>query len=94
MPKTMIEQAVERRERGQFKRAVDKLETLTGQRVELLPPTSAPSATVSPEQLAAAQANVARLTTERKPALQLPDDPSAATAAGWHWTPACRKASP
>lgn len=75
MPKTMIEQAVERRERGQFKRAVDKLETLTGQRVELLPPTSAPSATVSPEQLAAAQANVARLTTERKPALQLPDDP-------------------
>lgn len=55
MPKTMIEQAVEKREQGQMKRAVDKLETLTGTRVELIAPSSAPSAQLSAEQLAAAR---------------------------------------
>uniref|UniRef100_UPI0026198120 Mu transposase C-terminal domain-containing protein n=1 Tax=Pseudomonas sp. TaxID=306 RepID=UPI0026198120 len=55
MPKTMIEQAYEKREQGQMKRAVDKLETLTGTRVELIAPSSAPCAQLSAEQLAAAR---------------------------------------
>lgn len=55
MPKPLIEQAYEKREQGQMKRAMDKLETLTGKRVEMFAPTSAPSAQLSGEQLAAAR---------------------------------------
>lgn len=55
MPRSMIEQAQERRELGQMKRAIDKLEATTGKRVELLAPTSAPSANLAPAQLQAAQ---------------------------------------
>lgn len=55
MPKTMIEQAVERREQGQVRRALDKLETMTGKRIELVAPTSGPSANLEPLQLADAQ---------------------------------------
>ncbi|MCY1393859.1 Integrase core domain protein [compost metagenome] len=73
MPKTIIEQAAEKRERGQFKRTLDKLETLTGQRVELI--ASGRPAEVDPEQLAHAAARIAQLTAERTPALQLPADP-------------------
>ncbi|WP_181296993.1 DNA-binding protein [Pseudomonas sp. Q2-TVG4-2] len=55
MPKPLIEQAYEKREQGQMKRALDKLETLTGKRVEMIAPTSAPSAQLSGEQMAAAR---------------------------------------
>lgn len=55
MPKPLIEQAYEKREQGQMKRALDKLETLTGKRVEMIAPTSAPSAQLSGDQMAAAR---------------------------------------
>lgn len=54
MPLTMVEMAREKRQQGQYKRAVDKLETLTGSRVEMIAPTTAPSAHLSADQLAAA----------------------------------------
>ncbi|MBO2924921.1 transposase [Pseudomonas asiatica] len=54
MPMTMVEQAREKREKGQFKRAVDKLEVLTGHRVEMIAPTSAPSAALQHEERTAA----------------------------------------
>eukprot|EP01132_Coremiostelium_polycephalum_P019122 gene19122-22755_t len=55
MPKAMIEKAYDKRESGQMKRAVDKLETLTGKRVEMIAPTTAPSAQLSLEQMADAR---------------------------------------
>lgn len=55
MPKPLIEQAYEKREQGQMARALDKLETLTGKRVEMIAPTTAPSAQLSGEQMAAAR---------------------------------------
>jgi len=55
MPKTMIEQAIEKRSQGQVKRGIDKIETLTGTRVEMIAPSAAPSAQLSAEQLAAAR---------------------------------------
>jgi putative transposase len=71
MPKTMIEQAYERREQGQMKRAIDKLETTTGKRVELV---TAPSATLPPAQLASAQ-QYAELAYERQAAeFKVPGD--------------------
>lgn len=71
MPKTMIEQAYERREQGQMKRAIDKLETTTGKRVELV---AAPSATLAPAQLASAQ-QYAELAFERQAAeFKVPSD--------------------
>lgn len=77
MPKTMIEQAVEKREQGQFKRAVDKLETLTGKRVEMLAPSNAPSAHLSAAQLADAQRYAAQLAAPQMEAFELPSDPTA-----------------
>lgn len=73
MPKTMLEQAYERREQGQMKRAIDKLETLTGHRVDLIAPTRAPSAELAPEQLADARQVAARLAAA-EPVFTLPDD--------------------
>lgn len=71
MPKTMIEQAYERREQGQMKRAIDKLETVTGKRVELV---AAPSAALPPAQLASAQ-QYAELAFERQAAeFKVPGD--------------------
>lgn len=55
MPKTMIEQAIDKRSQGQVKRGIDKIETLTGTRVEMIAPSAAPSAQLSAEQLAAAR---------------------------------------
>jgi putative transposase len=75
MPKTMIEQAYEKRELGQMKRAVDKLETLTGKRVELNAPSSAPSAQLSADQLAEAQ-RFAQLAAPQAPTFELPTDPT------------------
>ncbi|WP_439861593.1 DNA-binding protein [Pseudomonas sp. MBLB4136] len=74
MPKTMIEKAVEKREQGQLKRAVDKLETLTGKRVAMLAPASAPSATLAPAQLASAQQYAAQLMAEETEAFVVPGD--------------------
>ncbi|MCS5517653.1 Mu transposase C-terminal domain-containing protein [Pseudomonas qingdaonensis] len=54
MPQTMVEVAREKRQQGQFKRAIDKLETLTGHRVEMIAPTSAPSAHLGIDERAAA----------------------------------------
>lgn len=54
MPPTMLQMAREKREQGQFKRAVVKLETLTGHQVEMIAPTTAPSANLPPSELAAA----------------------------------------
>ncbi|MDT4831894.1 Integrase core domain protein [compost metagenome] len=73
MPKTMIEQAYEKREQGQMSRALDKLETLTGKRVELIAPSSAPSAQLSDEQLANAQ-RYAQLVAPQHNAFEIPGD--------------------
>jgi len=73
MPKTMLEQAYERREQGQMKRSIDKLETLTGRRVELIAPTDAPSRELAPEQLADARQTALELIAA-EPAFVLPDD--------------------
>ncbi|QMV62814.1 transposase [Pseudomonas berkeleyensis] len=77
MPKTMIEQAYERREHGQMKRAIDKLETVTGKRVELLVPTTAPSANLEPAQLATAQQYAALALDAQAAAFTVPGDPMA-----------------
>ena len=74
MPKTMIEQAYEKREQGQMKRAVDKLETLTGKRVEMIAPSSAPSANLAPEQLSSAQQYAAQLMAFDAEAFVVPGD--------------------
>lgn len=76
MPKAMLEKAYEKRESGQMKRAVDKLETLTGKRVEMIAPTTAPSAQLSAEQLAEAQ-RFAQLAAPQAPTFELPSDPTA-----------------
>ncbi|MEO4013058.1 Mu transposase C-terminal domain-containing protein [Pseudomonas rossensis] len=75
MPKTMIEKAYDKREKGQMKRAVDKLETLTGSRVEMITTSPAPSADLSAEQLADAQRFAASLTTPKSNRFELPNDP-------------------
>ncbi|MFI8744516.1 DNA-binding protein [Pseudomonas sp. NPDC077186] len=77
MPRSMIEQAQERRELGQMKRAIDKLETTTGKRVELLAPTSAPSANLEPAQLASAQQYAALALDAQAAAFTVPGDPMA-----------------
>lgn len=76
MPKAMIEKAYDKRESGQMKRAMDKLETLTGKRVEMIAPTNAPSAQLSAEQLAEAQ-RFAQLAAPQTSTFQLPSDPTA-----------------
>ena len=74
MPRTMIEQAYERREQGQMKRAMDKLETLTGKRVEMIAPTTAPSAQLSLEHLEQAQRYAAQLVAEQVQVFEVPGD--------------------
>jgi putative transposase len=54
MPMNMLERSREKRAQGQVKRSIDKVETLTGNRVEILAPSNAPSATLSREQLISA----------------------------------------
>lgn len=71
MPMTMVEQAREKREKGQFKRAVDKLEVLTGHRVEMIAPTSAPSAVLQQEERAAAL-GYAREMVAQQPTFEIP----------------------
>lgn len=73
MPKSMVEISREKRQQGQFKRAADKLETLTGQRVEMIAPTTAPSAVLSPDQLQIAQQYAQEL-DRRAPEFVVPGD--------------------
>jgi putative transposase len=75
MPKSMIEKAYDKREKGQMKRAVDKLETLTGSRVEMITTSPAPSADLSDEQLADAHRFATSLTTPKTNRFELPNDP-------------------
>lgn len=77
MPKTMIQQGYEKREKGQFKNAVSKLETITGKRVEMIAPSSAPSAQLSDEQLTAAKRYAAQLAVPQAKAFEPPNDPTA-----------------
>ncbi|AZC67402.1 DNA-binding protein [Pseudomonas chlororaphis] len=76
MPKAMLEKAYEKRENGQMKRALDKLETLTGKRVEMIAPTTAPSAQLSLEQMTEAR-RFAELSAPKPKAFDLPTDPTA-----------------
>ena len=73
MPMTMVEQAREKREKGQFKRAVDKLEVLTGHRVEMIAPTNAPSAALQQGERAAAL-EYAREVLAQRPSFEIPDN--------------------
>ena len=73
MPRTMLEMAREKRQRGQFKRAVDKVETLTGHRVEMIAPTTAPSANLSAEALEAAR-DYAKSLEQQLPKFEIPGD--------------------
>ena len=77
MPKTMIEQGYEKREKGQFKNAVNKLETITGKRVEMIAPSIAPSAQLSDEQLTAAKRYAAQLAAPQAKTFEPPSDPTA-----------------
>ena len=61
MPMNRIEKGRERRAQGQLKRGIDKLENLTGQRVELVATTKAPSADLEPAALEEARRYAAAL---------------------------------
>jgi putative transposase len=74
MPKSLLEQAYEKREQGQMKRAIDKLETLTGKRVQMLASPTAPSATLEPLQLLDAQRYAQRLDAQAAASFQVPND--------------------
>ncbi|MDO9625171.1 MAG: Mu transposase C-terminal domain-containing protein [Pseudomonas sp.] len=74
MPLNRVEQAREKRAQGQIKRGIDKIETLTGTRVEMIAPTTAPSATLAPAQLANAQQYAAQLMAAEAEAFVVPGD--------------------
>ncbi|MBA6097460.1 DNA-binding protein [Pseudomonas juntendi] len=73
MPRTMVELAREKREKGQYKRAVDKLEVLTGHRVEMIAPTTAPSAVLQQEEREAVM-GYAREMIAQLPSFEIPDN--------------------
>ncbi|WP_325950230.1 Mu transposase C-terminal domain-containing protein [Pseudomonas putida] len=73
MPLNRIEKGREKRAQGQLKRGIDKLETLTGQRVELVGVQTAPEATLAPAQLEAAQ-QYAALSMQQPEAFDVPGD--------------------
>lgn len=73
MPMSMLELGRQKRAQGQVKRSMDKLETLTGHRVEMIAPTTAPSATLSREQLISAHEYAAALEAET-PMFHVPGD--------------------
>ncbi len=75
MPKTMLEKASEKRERGQLSRLVKKAKTITGQDVEMRVITAASSTyELPPEQLAEAQ-RFAQLAAPIAPTFEIPADP-------------------
>lgn len=71
MPMTMVEQAREKRLQGQYKRAIDKVETLTGNRVEMIAPTTSPSANLPASELTAAL-EFAREMQAQQPIFEIP----------------------
>lgn len=73
MPMSLLEKSRAKRERGQVKRSMDKLETMTGHRVEMIAHTLLPSATLSDEQMNLAQEFAQTLEAER-PAFDIPSD--------------------
>ena len=75
MPKTMLEKASEKRERGQLSRLVKKAKTITGQDVEMRVITGASSTyELPPEQLAEAQ-RFAQLAAPKASTFEIPADP-------------------
>ena len=76
MPKTMLEKASEKRERGQLSRLVKKAKTITGQDVEMRVIPQAPAYELPPEQLAEAQ-RFAQLAAPETSVFDLPSDPTA-----------------
>lgn len=73
MPMSLLEKSRAKREQGQVKRSMDKLETLTGHRVEMIAQTFRPSATLSDEQMNLAQEFAQTLEAER-PVFDIPSD--------------------
>ena len=73
MPMSLLERSREKRQQGQLKRGMDKLETLTGHRVEMIAPTTRPSATLTSEQLIEAQEYAQALDAQR-PQFNVPGD--------------------
>lgn len=77
MPKTLLEKASEKRERGQLARLVKKAKTITGQNVEMRVVADAARTYELPaEQLAEAQRFV-QMTASQAPVFDLPSDPTA-----------------
>ena len=74
MPQNRIEKARDRRAQGQLKRGIDKLETLTGSRVELISQTSAPSANLEPDQLELAQQYAEEVMERQAAEFEVPGD--------------------
>ncbi len=73
MPRSMVEMAREKRQQGQFSRAVNKLETLTGHRVEMIAPSIAQSANLSTEALEEAR-EYAKALELQQPQFVVPGD--------------------
>ena len=77
MPKTLLDQASEKRERGQLSRLVKKAKTITGQNVEMrVIPDASSTYELPPEQLAEAR-RFAEQVSASIPVLDLPSDPTA-----------------
>ncbi len=73
MPRSMVEMARDKRQQGQFSRAVNKLETLTGHRVEMIAPTIAQSANLPTEALEEAR-EYAKALELQQPKFDVPGD--------------------
>jgi putative transposase len=74
LPLNRVEQAREKRAQGQIKRGIDKIETLTGTRVEMIAPTTAPNANLEPAQLASAQRYAQQLMADQCEQFVIPGD--------------------
>lgn len=73
MPMSLLEKSRAKRQQGQVKRSMDKLETMTGHRVEMIAQSFGPSATLSDEQMNLAQEFAQNLEAER-PVFDIPSD--------------------
>ncbi|MGA3799144.1 Mu transposase C-terminal domain-containing protein [Pseudomonas fluorescens] len=73
MPMSLLERSRAKREQGQVKRSMDKLETLTGHRVEMIAPTTRRSATLSHEARTLAQ-EFAQALEDEQPQFVVPGD--------------------
>lgn len=74
LPLNRVEQAREKRAQGQIKRGIDKIETLTGARVEMIAPTTAPNANLEPAQLQSAQRYAQQLMADQGEQFVIPGD--------------------